>query len=80
MAEVAESCPRSTGRPITYQSETLEEAYASRASYGAPDWQVDAWVTTYAAIATGELAAITDAVERLTGVAPLTLEDLLRLG
>ena len=53
------------GRPFAFQDETLEEAYASRSSYGAPDWQVDAWVSTYTAIASGELAPVTGDVERL---------------
>jgi NAD(P)H dehydrogenase (quinone) len=66
-----------TGRETTYLPETVEEAYASRAPYGAPDWQVDAWVSTYTAIAVGELALVTDTVERLTGRRPMTLRELL---
>jgi uncharacterized protein YbjT (DUF2867 family) len=38
------------GRPVRYEPETLEQAYASHAGYGAPDWMVDGWVTTYPAI------------------------------
>lgn len=56
-----------TGEPVRYVAETLEEAYASRASYGAPDWMVTGWVTTYAAIATGEMAVVADTVEKLIG-------------
>jgi NAD(P)H dehydrogenase (quinone) len=56
-----------SGRPTTYVPETLEEAYASRAGYGAPRWQVDAWVSTYTAIANGELAEVTDDVRLLSG-------------
>lgn len=80
LEQVAEIITFVTGRQTGYHPETIEEAYASRAAYGAPQWQVDAWVSTYVAIARGELAAVTDTVERLTGVAPLTLDDLLRLG
>ena len=69
-----------TGRPTSFHDETLDEAYASRSLYGVPGWQVDAWVSTYTAIASGELASVSDAVERITGVAPLTLERLLRIG
>ena len=61
-----------------YEPETIEEAYASRAKYGAPDWQVDAWVSTYTAIAAGELAGVTDDVARLTGHPPVTLAALLQ--
>jgi NAD(P)H dehydrogenase (quinone) len=77
LAEAAELMTRVTGRPVRYVNETLDEAYASRSSYGAPDWQVDAWVSTYTAIAAGELDGVTDHVERLTGRAPKSLEQLL---
>ncbi|MFJ8109564.1 SDR family oxidoreductase [Streptomyces sp. NPDC096132] len=62
------------GRTVTYRPETVEEAYASRAAYGAPQWQLDAWVSTYTAIAAGQLDGVSDAVPRLTGrpAAPLT--------
>ena len=66
-----------TGRTITFHNETLTEAYASRTSYGAPPWQVDAWVSTYTAIAAGELAGPTSAVHELTGREPLGLAQLL---
>ena len=66
-----------TGRQLRYVEETLAEAYASRASYGAPDWQVDAWVSTYLAIAAGEMGGISDCVERITGHRPTSLRELL---
>ena len=66
-----------TGSPTRYVDETLEEAYASRASYGAPDWQVDAWVSTYTAIAAGQVSAVSDAVPRLTGRPATSLRELL---
>ncbi|MCL3778717.1 MULTISPECIES: SDR family oxidoreductase [unclassified Actinomyces] len=65
------------GPPTTYREESLEQAYASRAGYGAPAWQVDGWVSTYTAIASGQLAAVTDDVHRLTGRAPLSLAEVL---
>jgi NAD(P)H dehydrogenase (quinone) len=61
-----------------YVDETLEEARASRASYGAPDWQVEAWISTYTAIASGALSHVTDTVERLTGHPPTTLAEYVR--
>jgi uncharacterized protein YbjT (DUF2867 family) len=60
-----------------FENETLEEARASRAGYGAPGWQVEAWVTTYVAIANGELEHVSDDVERLTGHPPKTLREYL---
>ena len=77
LAAVADQLSAATGRVVGYVPETLDEAYRSRAHYGAPDWQVDAWVSTYTAIAAGELAGATDAVERVTGHAPMSLTDLL---
>jgi uncharacterized protein YbjT (DUF2867 family) len=65
------------GRDIRYVPETLVEAYRSRAVFGAPDWQVDAWVSTYTAIASGELAGVSDHVEELTGHPATSLADLL---
>ncbi|MEV4756137.1 SDR family oxidoreductase [Micromonospora sp. NPDC049559] len=78
LAEVAARLTRATGRLIRYEPESLAEAYASRARFGAPDWQVDAWVSTYTAIAAGELARVSDAVERVAGHRPMTLDDYLR--
>jgi NAD(P)H dehydrogenase (quinone) len=65
------------GRPTRYHEETVEEAYASRAGYGAPDWQLDAWVSTYTAIASGALAEVTDDVRRVTGRSPQGLTQVL---
>jgi uncharacterized protein YbjT (DUF2867 family) len=78
LAEAAEILSRVGDRPVTYHAETLAEAYESRASYGAPSWQVDAWVSTYTAIASGELATVTDDVPRLTGHPATSVTDLLR--
>jgi NAD(P)H dehydrogenase (quinone) len=66
------------GRRIRFHDETIAEAYESRASYGAPDWQVDAWVSTYTAIASGEVAGVTGDVEQLIGRPPMSLGQLLR--
>lgn len=78
MAEVAQRLSELAGRTITYHPETLEEAYASRASYGAPDWEVDGWVTTYVAIANGELDAVGGDVAAVAGHPPMGLDDFLR--
>ncbi|GAB3198467.1 SDR family oxidoreductase [Geodermatophilus arenarius] len=80
LAEVAATITAVTGRPVRYHAETVEEAFASRASYGAPDWQVEAWVSTYTAIAAGEMAAVSSAVPGLTGHPATPFEQLLRAG
>ncbi|GAA2473840.1 SDR family oxidoreductase [Terrabacter carboxydivorans] len=76
-AEMARTITDVTGRKVRFHDETLEEAYASRAVYGAPDWQVDAWVSTYTAVAAGELDGVSDDVERLTGRRPMSLREYL---
>jgi uncharacterized protein YbjT (DUF2867 family) len=78
LAEVAGELSRFAGRTVTYQEETLEEAYASRASYGAPDWEVDGWVSTYTAIANGDLEGVSGDLEALAGHPPMRLADFLR--
>jgi NAD(P)H dehydrogenase (quinone) len=78
LAEAAGILSRATGRRVTYEPETLPEAYASRERYGAPKWQVDAWVSTYTAIASGELATVTDHVAKLSGHPATSLAELTR--
>ncbi len=78
LAQAAEVLTAETGRNITYQPESIEEAYASRESYNAPQWQVDAWVSTYTAIEAGELAGLSPDVRTLTGREPLGLKGFLQ--
>lgn len=80
MGEVAATITAATGSEVHFHDETVAEAYASRATYGAPDWQVDAWVSTYTSIASGEQDVVSDDVLRLTGREPLTLAELLAPG
>jgi NAD(P)H dehydrogenase (quinone) len=77
MAETAAILARVTGRPITYREETMEEARASRAPSGAPDWEIEGWVTSYAAVATGEMDIVSDAVQRIAGHPPQRLAPFL---
>lgn len=78
MGEVAEILSRVTGDKITYYAETLDEAVESRLAAGASQWQAVAWATSYATIAEGDLAQVSDDVALLTGVPPLGLEEYLR--
>jgi NAD(P)H dehydrogenase (quinone) len=78
MEEVAAELSRASGRAVGYHNETLEEAYASRASYGAPDWEVAGWVTTYVAIANGDLEAVSGDVDAVAGHPPVRLAEFLR--
>ncbi|MGW2655339.1 SDR family oxidoreductase [Streptomyces sp. NPDC001478] len=78
LAEAAAELSRASGRTVTYVPETREEAYASRAHYGAPDWEVAGWVTSYEAIAAGEMSTVSHAVPRLTGRPATSLAAYLR--
>jgi uncharacterized protein YbjT (DUF2867 family) len=78
LTEAAAILSAITGRAVTYHDETLDEAYVSRASYGAPDWQVEAWVSTYTAIAAGELERVSADIPSLLGRSATSLEQLLR--
>jgi uncharacterized protein YbjT (DUF2867 family) len=75
--DVAAELSRAVGRTITYRRETLGEARASRASYGAPAWEVEGWVSSYAAIAADEMSTVSDTVPRLTGHPARTLAEFL---
>jgi uncharacterized protein YbjT (DUF2867 family) len=77
-ADIAARTSKALGRPVRFEDESVEDAYAwRRAAYGAEDWQLDAWVSTYTAVRDGEMATVTDDVRRLTGHAPRSLEDVL---
>jgi NAD(P)H dehydrogenase (quinone) len=80
MTEVAGILSAHLGHQVRYVAESIEEAYASRAHYGAPDWEVDAWVSTYTAIAAGEMAGVSPDVPDLTGHPGTTLAELLARG
>jgi len=74
--ETAAALSTVLGRPVRYHAETLAEARASRSVYGAPDWEVEGWVTSYAAIATGELSTVSGTVARVAGHEPHTIQSL----
>ena len=46
----------------------------TRRPSGAPDWEIEGWVTSYLAIAAGELSAVTDVVPRLAQLAGLEMD------
>ncbi|WP_218192341.1 SDR family oxidoreductase [Brachybacterium vulturis] len=75
LAEAVLLMTRARGEEYEFVDETLTEARASRASYDAPDWQVEAWISTYTAIASGELDVVSDDVEQVLGRAPLSVEE-----
>ncbi|HET8916290.1 MAG TPA: SDR family oxidoreductase [Propionibacteriaceae bacterium] len=77
MREIASILSDHLDRTVSFIPETIEEAYASRASYGAPEWLVESWVSTYLAIAVGELAAVIEDIPVVTGHPARSLQEVL---
>ena len=78
LSDIAATISTVTGKGVSYYPETVREAYQSRSGYGAADWQLDAWVSTYSAIAAGEFAGVSTAIPDITGHSATTLETVLR--
>jgi NAD(P)H dehydrogenase (quinone) len=78
LAEAAAVLTEITGLPAEYRAETVDEAWASRRPSGHPDWEIEGWVTSYLAIAAGELGLVTDVVPTVTGHPALTVAEHLR--
>ncbi|WP_072312673.1 NAD(P)H-binding protein [Agrococcus sp. Marseille-P2731] len=77
--EIAATLTAATGRRIRYLDETVEEGRRWRAATGASEMRVEAWVSTYTAIAAGENEHVSGDVELLTGRPPVALEELVGL-
>lgn len=77
LGEAAAELSRVTGRDIVYVDETIEEAWESRRPTGAPDWEIEGWITSYLAVANGEMDVVSDTVERLAGHPPISLPEYL---
>ncbi|KQS66374.1 NmrA family NAD(P)-binding protein [Modestobacter sp. Leaf380] len=78
LGQAAEVLTGLTGRRVTYVDQTVEQAWETRRPSGAPDWEVEGWVTSYTAIAAGEMAVVSDVVEAFTGHPALTVAEHLR--
>ena len=80
MRETAIELSGPLGLPVHYSPESLATARErlGRAHPDVPEWEREGWVTSYAAIATGELDIVSPWVETLTGRPPRRLQDTLR--
>jgi len=78
LAEAAEELSRVSGRLIRFEDETLEEARESRRPSGAADFEIEGWITSYAAIGAGDLEAVSDCVQRFLDRPPKRLGEWLR--
>lgn len=67
LEEAVAKISTATGRPYRYHSETLEEAFSRRWKLGVSGNQIEAWISWYQAIARGDVSALTDVVQTVTG-------------
>jgi len=72
MAIVSDVC----GATIRFEDETIESAWEWRRDL-AEDWVVEAWISSYLAIATGELDVVSDDVEVVTGTPATGVREYL---
>ncbi len=75
---LAAACARLSAisdRTFRYVEESSGKARERFVAMGAKPYQIDAWIGSYLAIAKGEVAEVSDTVERTTGRRPYTLEE-----
>ena len=77
LAEVATQLQAASGRPVSFHDETEAEAYDSRSRFNAPPFEVEGWVTSYQSIGAGEMARVSDDVERVIGRPASTFRQFL---
>lgn len=75
--DVARIVSEVEGTEVRYHDESVQEAYESRKAWNPPAWQAEAWVSTYTAIAKGELDVVSGDVEAVTGTGPMTFREFL---
>ncbi|PSR56995.1 NAD(P)-dependent oxidoreductase [Adhaeribacter arboris] len=74
LAQTAERFTQLQGKEYIYQEETITQGIRWRNDLGAPAWEVATWIGSYLAIAAGEVAPVSNAVEQITGLKPFSLE------
>ncbi|WP_046470957.1 SDR family oxidoreductase [Allosalinactinospora lopnorensis] len=67
-----------TAKAVRYVPETWEEALESRRPSGAPEWAIEGWASSYAAIANGEMDVVVPTVPDLAGHPAQSIEGYLR--
>ena len=77
LAEVATQLQAASGRPVSFHDESEAEAYDSRSRFNAPPFEVEGWVTSYQSIGAGEMARVSDDVERVIGRPASTFRQFL---
>lgn len=76
-ADALEAINAARGTHYRFEDETVEDAYASRRAGwpGEPEWQYEAWVSTYTAVASGALADVTGDVAAILGRPATSVAD-----
>lgn len=79
LAQVAAIITELANRPTSYVDQDLAEAYETRRKYNVPEWQIEAWVSTYTAIASGVMDVVTGDVRTLSGHDPMSFAEFIAL-
>lgn len=77
LQEAAMELSRVAGHEIGYVDETMDQAWESRRPSGKQDWEIEGWISSYTAIAKGEMDLVSEAVPKLTGHPAMSLTDYL---
>ncbi len=78
-SELAQLLSRLSGKQITYQEETIEEGLAWRRKFDLPSWDLEAWFSGMVALGKGEIAAVSNTIERFLGRRPCSLAEFYEL-
>lgn len=74
VAEAVHRLSLLSGLSLRYERGHQGEAREQKVGFGPEEWRANLYTGWFEAIAAGELEHVSDAVERLTGLAPMTLE------
>lgn len=78
MTDVVKLVSKALQKDIPYIEETVEEAYISRRNWPAKQWEYESWVSTYTAIANGELEPVSHDIETILERKATSLETFLK--
>lgn len=78
LAELAALVQEATGRPHRYEPGSRQEYREARLALGREPWDVEAGLSSFDALATGELDVVSDDFRTLTGLDPLSLREIVQ--
>jgi NAD(P)H dehydrogenase (quinone) len=77
MQELAQIASQISGQQYRYEPISDDEWRSRWRAKGRSDWELEAGLTSYEALRSGELDTATDDYQRLTGLPPLTIRDIV---